>query len=76
LGRIATEEVVVRPAEVFVRPLAHEEAVRLKRIAKRAKHQSTRQRAAMLLGSNAGLTAPQIASSWLTDPSFVRKGHP
>jgi transposase len=73
LGRIATEEVVVRPAEVFVRPLAHEEAVRLKRLAKRAKHQSTRQRAAMLLGSNAGLTAPQIASSWLTDPSFVRK---
>lgn len=63
----------MRPAEVFVRPLAYEEAVRLKRMAKRAKHQSTRQRAAMLLGSNAGLTAPQIASSWLTDPSFVRR---
>ena len=63
----------MRPAEVFVRPLSHEEAVGLKRLAKRARYQSTRQRAAMLLGSNAGLTAPQIAASWLTDASFVRR---
>ena len=34
--------VVMRPAEVFVRPLSHEEAVRLKRVVKRSKHASTR----------------------------------
>ncbi len=32
LGRISTVEVVMRPPEVFVRPLSHEEAVRLKRL--------------------------------------------
>jgi hypothetical protein len=41
----------MRPAEVFVRPLLHEEAVRLKRLSKRARHQCTRQRAAVLLAS-------------------------
>ena len=63
----------MRSPEVFVRPLAHEEAVRLKRLAKRAKHASTRERAAILLGSNAGLSAPSIAASWLTDDNHVRK---
>jgi len=66
-------EVLMRPPEVFVRPLAHEEAVRLKRLAKRAKHESTRQRAAIVLGSNAGLSATAIARSWLTDDGHVRK---
>jgi hypothetical protein len=47
-GRIATMEVVMRPPEVFVRPLAHGEAVTLKRRAKRAEHFSTRQRASIL----------------------------
>jgi hypothetical protein len=32
------------PPEVFVRPLLHDEAVRLKRLSKRAKHQCTRRR--------------------------------
>ena len=73
LGGISTVEVVMRPPEVFVRPLSHEEAVRLKRLAKRAKHESTRERAAILLGSNAGLAAASIAASWLTDESHVRK---
>jgi transposase len=73
LGCISTVEVVMRSPEVFVRPLAHEEAVRLKRLAKRAKHASTRERAAILLGSNAGLSAPSIAASWLTDDNHVRK---
>jgi transposase len=73
LGCISTLEVLMRPPEVFVRPLAHEEALRLKRLAKRAKHESTRERAAILLGSNAGLSAPQIAASWLTDENHVRK---
>lgn len=63
----------MRPPEVFVRPLAHDEALRLKRLAKRAKHESTRQRAAIVLGSNAGLSASAIARSWLTDDSHVRK---
>ena len=63
----------MRPPEVFVRPLSHEEALRLKRLAKRAKHESTRERAAILLGSNAGLPASSIAASWLTDDNHVRK---
>src|SRR5919197_995132 len=73
VGRIVTEEVVVRPPEVFVRLLAHEEAVRLKRLSTRAKHQSTRIRAAILLASNVGMSVPEIARMWLTDDSHVRK---
>jgi transposase len=72
-GCISIVEVVMRPAEVFVRPLLHDEAVRLKRLSKRAKHESTRQRAAVLLASNVKMTAPQIAEMWRTDPSWVRK---
>jgi hypothetical protein len=45
-GRVSTLEVMMRPPSVFVRPLLHEEAVRLKRLSRRAKHESTRQRAA------------------------------
>jgi transposase len=73
LGCISTVEVLMRPPEVFVRPLLHEEAVRLKRLSKRAKHQCTRQRAAVLLASNVRMGAPQIAEMWRTDPSWVRK---
>jgi 1,4-alpha-glucan branching enzyme len=68
-----SSEVVMRPPEVFVRPLAHEEAVRLKRLSKEAKHQSTRQRAAILLASNTRMSAPEIARMWMTDESHVRK---
>jgi transposase len=67
------KEVVMRPPEVFVRPLAHGEAVTLKRRAKRAKHFSTRQRASILLASNTGMSAPEIARMWQTDESHVRK---
>lgn len=63
----------MRPAEVFVRPLLHDEAVRLKRLSKRAKHESTRQRAAVLLASNVKMSASQIAEMWQTDASWVRK---
>ena len=73
LGCISTVEVVMRPPEVFVRPLLHEEAVRLKRLSKRAKHQCTRQRAAALLASNVHMSASQIAEMWRTDSSWVRK---
>jgi transposase len=66
-------EVVMRPPSVFVRPLLHEEAVRLKRLSRRAKHECTRQRAAVLLASNVRMSVPQIAEMWRTDPSWVRK---
>jgi transposase len=66
-------EVTMRPPSVFVRPLDPEEAQRLKRLAKRAKHFSTRQRAGILLASAAGLAAPEIARMWMTDASHVRK---
>ena len=73
LGCISTVEVVMRPPSVFVRPLQHEEAVRLKRLSRRAKHESTRQRASVLLASNVRMSVPQIARMWHTDPSWVRK---
>jgi transposase len=66
-------EVVMRPPSVFVRPLQHEEAVRLKRLSRRAKHECTRQRASVLLASNVRMPVPQIAEMWHTDPSWVRK---
>jgi transposase len=72
-GRISTVEVVMRPPSVFVRPLLHEEAVRLKRLSRRAKHQSTRQRASVLLAWNVRMPVPRIAEMWRTDPSWVRK---
>jgi Winged helix-turn helix len=72
-GSISTVEVVMRPPSVFVRPLLHEEAVRLKRLSRRAQHESRRQRASVLLASNVGMPVPQIAEMWRTDPSWVRK---
>src|SRR2546425_13150476 len=48
------------------------EAVRLKRLSRRAKHESTRQRASVLLASNVRMPVPQIAEMWRTDPSWVR----
>jgi len=66
-------EVVMRPPEVFVRELSLEEGARLKSISKRAKYQSKRQRAAILLASAAGMPAPQIAAAVRSDESHVRK---
>lgn len=63
----------MRPPSVFVRPLQHEEAVRLKRLSRRAKHECIRQRASVLLASNVRMAVPQIAEMWRTDPSWVRK---
>jgi transposase len=71
--RVPIVEVVMRPPEVFVRSLSHQEAVRLKRMSTRAEHQSTRIRAAILLASNVKTPVPQIARMWLTDESHVRK---
>jgi hypothetical protein len=67
-------QVVMRPPEVFVRPLVHEEALAPKSWAKKAKHFATRPRAAILLASDVGSTVPQIAAVWLTDESRVRRG--
>lgn len=63
----------MRRPEVLVRELSHGEATRLKRMAKRAKHQSTRQRANILLASLTRHSVPRIARMWMTDESHVRK---
>jgi transposase len=67
------EEVSMRPPEVFVRPLSAAEGQRLKRLSKRAKHSSTRQRASILLASHTLMSVPQIARMWMTDESHVRR---
>lgn len=63
----------MRPPEVFVRELTPEEGVRLKQVSRKAKYQSKRQRAIILLASAAGMSAPQIAAMARTDESHVRK---
>ena len=63
----------MRSPEVFVRELAPYEGQRLKRLSKRSKVASTRQRASILLASNTLMSAPQIARMWMTDESHVRK---
>src|SRR5438093_287476 len=63
----------MRPPSVFVRPLQHAEAVRLRRLSRRAKHESRGQRASVLLASKVRMAVPQIAEMWRTDPSWVRK---
>ena len=63
----------MRPPEVFVRELAPEEGARLKSISKKARYQSKRQRAMILLASSTGMSAPQIAAMARTDESHVRK---
>ena len=63
----------MRPAEVFVRELSPEEGVRLKSISRKAKYQSKRQRAIILLASATGMSASQIAAMARTDESHVRK---
>ena len=63
----------MRPPEVFVREPTPEEGARLKSISKRAKYQSKRQRAIILLASSTGMPAPQIAGVVRSDESHVRK---
>ena len=63
----------MRPPEVFVRELSPEEGARLKSISKRAKYQSKRQRAMIVLASSTGMSAPQIAAVVRSDESHVRK---
>jgi transposase len=63
----------MRPPEVFVRDLSPQEGARLKSISKKAKYESKRQRAIILLASSTGMSAPQIAAMVRTDESHVRK---
>ncbi len=63
----------MRPPEVFARELTPEEGNRLKSISKRAKYQSKRQRAMIVLASATGMAAPQIAELVGSDDSHVRK---
>lgn len=66
-------EVMMRPPDVFVRELSLEEGTRLKSISKRAKYQSKRQRAMIVLASATGMSAPEIARLMRTDETHVRK---
>jgi transposase len=68
-----SQEVSMRPPEVFVRELSPQEGARLKSISKRAKYQSKRQRAMIVLASATGMSAPQIAALVCSDESHVRK---
>jgi transposase len=67
------KEVSMRPPEVFVRELAPHEGQRLKRLSRQSKVASTRQRALILLASNTLMSAPEIARTFQTDESHVRK---
>ncbi len=63
----------MRPPEVFVRELSPDEGLRLRDISRKAKYQSKRQRAMILLASSTGMPAPQIADLVRSDESHVRK---
>jgi transposase len=63
----------MRPPEVFVRELSPEEGMQLRSMSRRAKYQSKRERAMIVLASATGMSAPQIAELLRTDDSHVRK---
>jgi len=64
---------VARPASVFVRELLAEEAQRLRRISRQSKVFALRQRAQVVLASDARSTAPEIARVLQTDENQVRR---
>jgi transposase len=64
---------VARPASVFVRELTPEEAVKLRRISRQSKVFALRQRAQIVLASDARSPAPQIARVLQTDENQVRQ---
>ncbi len=76
-GRVSpSQEVTVRPPEVFVRELTAQEGARLKSVSKRAKYQSKRERAMILLASSTGMSAPQIAGLVRTGRVACPQGDP
>jgi len=64
---------VARPVSVFVRGLAEDEAVRLRGISRQSKVFALRQRAQILLASDARSSAPEIARVLQTDENQVRR---
>jgi transposase len=62
----------MRPPSVFVRALSGQEATRLKRVSRRGRYYSTRQRAMIVLASATGMRAAQVAQALSTDESQVR----
>jgi transposase len=70
---LAWEVVVARPASVFVRELSVEEAQRLRRISRHSKVFALRQRAQIVLASDARSSAPEIARVLQTDETQVRR---
>jgi transposase len=64
---------MARPASVFVRDLLPEEAQRLRRVSRQSKVFALRQRAQILLASDARSTAPEIARVLQTDENQVRR---
>ena len=64
---------MARPPSVFVRELSGEEAQRLRRISRRSKVFALRQRAQILLASDARSAAPEIARVLQTDENQVRR---
>lgn len=67
------EVVVSRPASVFVRELSGEEAQRLRRVSRQSKVFALRQRAQIVLASDARSSAPEIARVLQTDENQVRR---
>jgi transposase len=64
---------VARPESVFVRALTPEEAVRLRRVSRQSKVFALRQRAQILLASDARSSAAEIARMLQTDENHVRR---
>ena len=64
---------VARPASVYVRSLSEEEAVKLRRISRQSKVFALRQRAQIILASDARSAAAEIARVLGTDENQVRR---
>lgn len=62
-----------RPASVFVRALTPEEGVKLRQVSRRSKVFALRQRAQILLASDSGSPAAEIARVLQTDENQVRR---
>jgi transposase len=67
------EVVVARPPSIFVRDLTPDEALRLRRMSRQSKVFAIRQRAQIVLASDSGAAAPQIAQVLQTDENQVRR---
>jgi hypothetical protein len=64
---------VARPASVYVRGLMSEEVVKLRRISRQSKVFALRQRAQIVLASDAKSSAPEVARVLQTDENQVRR---